>query len=88
MIACILARGDTTRLYAYLTWGVRAFFFFSYSYVPFMKLLVVEHVHAHQVAWNPTIARTIWFMSDHSAADPKETTQVVHLVVFCGVRLP
>ena len=27
-------------------------------------------------------------MSDHSAADPKETTQVVHLVVFCGVRLP
>ncbi|EDP42272.1 hypothetical protein MGL_3521 [Malassezia globosa CBS 7966] len=27
---------------------------------------------------------TIWFMSDHSAADPKETTQVVHLVVFCG----
>ena len=27
-------------------------------------------------------------MSDHSAADPKETTQVVHLVVFCGVRVP
>ena len=31
---------------------------------------------------------TIWFMSDHNAADPKETTQVVHLVVFCGVRVP
>lgn len=35
-----------------------SFFFFFFSHVPpFMKLLDVEHVHTHQVAWNPTIAR-------------------------------